>query len=642
MIQTGHTSRTIRMPVVTGSPDSAFITEDLRATFTRAGRTLGALLFAGLTMAFSTGCDNVADRLADTETRVNRAMPPSAEVTALGAAVVMGADAVPGRRARIEAEVADFRKRRALECAKGMVPSWRDSTDDVRAQLNDVTCFAAKDAEMLAWLRRMQVGTQLMLPAEPLESVSRTNSLVLDERVEGVRLPQSGPIAMLVHPRGWSLTDLRTGARIRSGQEVGALTTHRPSLAANGQVVSMMSEDGRLRLEDTKSARLLEDLGAIGVSYFSWVGETMAITNSAKPGRSLLVDYKTGRHAELPRDAFGFYRGALPTQTPGEFMLVGRDHLRLVRIDSTYTALVVTALRDVSLHGVSVNPEASAISSDRSLFLAVLGQMALVDLGTGESRPVGLWPGSVISAWPHAEPNKFFLRAVGEGQQLATFVFDALNQTVARLSDAGDGRMTWQYWPAMKKYVNSSGVGLRIVDAPPPTEAAEPLAELFARHLQAENERKVAAVAQQSAPGTLRAPAVALPVGARVVGVGAYESRTGSHGPGRPRVAGPIDVTVMRTSYPLVLVLTSYEPVNWRVQLAPGARLGAVLLFGYYESSVVGQGDAKVHRGGRLYAYQRSSGEFERLNREVINLTGQAMNGFQGAYSAATFTVGSW
>lgn len=631
------------MPEVSSRPDLTPTAADRRATFQRAVRTLGSLWVAGITLAFATGCDNVADRLADAQARVNRALPPSVEVTALGAAVAEAADAVPGRRARIEAEMADFRKRRALECAKGLVPSWRDSTAELRAQLNDVTCFAAQDADMLVWLRRMQVGTQLLLPAEPLDATPRTTSLVLDERVEGVRLPQRGPIAMLVHPRGWSLVDLRTGSRIRSGQDAsGVLSPHRPSLSANGQVAYMVTEQGQLRLEDVKSARLLEDLGASGVTYFSWVGETLAIINSAKPGRSLLVDYKTGRHAELPRDDFGFYGGALPTPAAGEFMLVGRQHLRLVRIDSTDTALAITALRDVSLQDVGVNPAASAISSDGRRFLAVLGQMALIDLGSGESTSVGLWPGFVFSAWPHAEPHKFFLRTTGEGQSLATFVFDAVDQTVARVSDAGDGRMTWQYWPAMKKYVNSSGTALRIVDAPPPTEAAEPLAELFARRLQAENERKLAAVAPQGAPNAFRAPTVALPVGARVLGVGAYESKTGSHGFGRPRVAGPIDVTVMRTSYPVVLVLTSYEPVNWRIQLAPGARLGAVLLFGYYESSVVGHGDAKVHRGGRFYAYQRPSGEFDRLNREVISLTGQEINGFQGAYSTATFSVGSW
>lgn len=615
----------------------------VRVSSNRAGRALGSLVIAGIAIAFAAGCDNASNRFADAQTRVNMAMPPNVEVTALATAVAAAADAVPGRRARIEAEVADFRKRRALECAKGLVPSWRNSTTDLRAQLKDVTCFAAKDAEMLVWLRRMQVGTQLLLPAEPLDAKRLTTALVLDQQIERVRLPERGPIAMLSHPRGWTLIDLRTGTKIRSGQDAsGVLLPYRPSLSANGRVARMVPEQGRPRLEEVESARLLEDLGADGVSYFSWVGETMAIANSAKPGRSLLVDYMTGRHAELQPDGIDFYRGALPTPTPGEFMLVGREHLRLVRIDSTDTTLTVTALRDVSLNGVGVNPDASAMSSDGRRFLAVLNQMALIDLGGGDSNPLGLWPGFVFSAWPHADSRKFFLVAMAEGQRPAGFVFDAVEQTVARVSDAGDGKMTWQYWPAMKKYVSSDGQALRIVDAPPATEASEPLAKLFEHRQQAENERKLAAVDPQSAPRAFGPPTVALPLGARVMGVGAYESKTGSHGVDRPRVAGPIDVTVMRTSYPVVLVLTSYEPVNWRIQLAPGAQLGAVLLFGYYESSVVGQGDAKVHRGGRLYAYRRPSGEFDQLNREVVRLTGQEVGGFQGAYSTTSFSVGSW
>lgn len=596
-----------------------------------------------MAMVLVTGCSDVAGRFEDAQTRINAAMPPSIEVTALSAAAAAAAEAVPGRRARIEREMTAFLQGRVIECAKGVAPSWRDSAADVRSTLKDVTCFAVKDQQMLAWLRRMHVGTHLLRPAEPIESTSLVASVLLDQEISRVRLPERGSIALASHPQGWTLIDLRTGTKVREGKDADRWSARRPVLSRNGHVAVMAPEKGRLVVEETASGRLLEDLGAGGVSSVNWISDTMAILNSASQRKSLLVDYSTGREAELPIEGIDFYWGALTTPVPGEYLLNGQASLRLVRIDSTEAALSVTSLREVRLEGMLVYEDASALSSDGRTFLTKVGRMTVVNVASAEASALDTGLFLVTSALPHADPGKFFLTAVADDRRRpAGFVLDVPQRTLARLSEAGDGRARWQYWPAARKYVTTSGRALRVVDSPPPTETAEPLATLAARALQAENERKLAAVEQ---PGTVQRgapPLLAVPAGSRVLAVGAYESRAGSHGVGRPRVAGAIDVTVMRTGYPVVLVLSSYEPVNWRIQLAPGAALSAVLLFGYHESSVVGQGGARIHRGGTLYAYNRQSSEFERLNREVAKLTGLDINHFQGVYAATNFSVGAW
>lgn len=601
--------------------------------------TLVSLL---LVATLVSGCGDLRDRFKDPETRIEQAFPPSAEVTALALEAAKAADPIAGRRALISSETTVFRKRRALECAKGVNPTWRDSTHEIRAQLKDVACFAKLDAELLSWVRRIHVGTHLLLPPVPFEPTTLKPSILINQDMLRVKPADNGPLALVTHARGWELLDLRTGEKLRQATtEPGAPPGPKPSLSSNARVV-LNSPSGRLLLEEIESGRVLEDLGAGGITSFRWVGPTMAVAFTDKGRKSHFVDYKTGLLGTLPLDGPEPYRAALPTTDPLEYLLFGREHARLVRVGSMPSALTITELRDLSLRGSHVTPEMSAVSSDGRRFLAVLSQMTLVDLQTAESSPLGLWPGLVLHASPHGEPNKFFLSATIDVARPATFVFDVQDQSVARVADAGERGSNWTYWPSAKRYVVAGSGRVQVVESPPPTEATESLDALFAQVQQVANERKLAAAAQPlPAPRSVR-PQLAVPVGARVLAVGAYESKSGMHGIGRPRVAGSIDVTVSRTAYPVVLVLTSYEPVNWRLQLMPGAQLSGILLFGYYESVVVGQGDAKIHRGGQLYAHERSSREFDKLNREVERLTGLEINSFQGAYSTKSFSVGSW
>ena len=65
--------------------------------------------------------------------------------------------------------------------------------------------------------------------------------------------------------------------------------------------------------------------------------------------------------------------------------------------------------------------------------------------------------------------------------------------------------------------------------------------------------------------------------------IGNYESSNGVHGVFIERVAGDTDVVVSVTgesSRPLILVLTSYEPVRWRLSVTSGVTIDRVILVG--------------------------------------------------------------
>ena len=140
-------------------------------------------------------------------------------------------------------------------------------------------------------------------------------------------------------------------------------------------------------------------------------------------------------------------------------------------------------------------------------------------------------------------------------------------------------------------------------------------------------------------PETAPAGQIDVPTDARVLAIGIYEAADGVHSFNGPRKAGTVQVFVMKSARPIVLVLSSYEPVNWNLQLQDGAKVSHVLLSGYHASQVFGAREASIESIGTQYAYQRGSVQFETLDGLVRQFTGKRIGSFQGAYSGGSFTL---
>jgi hypothetical protein len=222
---------------------------------------------------------------------------------------------------------------------------------------------------------------------------------------------------------------------------------------------------------------------------------------------------------------------------------------------------------------------------------------------------------------------------------------------------------------------NDPMIGVNAVPSDPRPEAAKPTAdigptrrELIERTIRendvspemAEHMRKwaddVDRKSQPSAPPpkpvqTLTPTTSALPADqtlagqidvapdARVLAVGIYEAADGEHSFRGPRKAGTVQVFVMKSEHPIVLVLSSYEPVTWSVQLQNGAKVSHVLLSGYHASQVYGVPGAHIESIGTQHAYRRGSPEFQTLDGLVRQFTGKRIGSFQGAYSGTSFSL---
>lgn len=140
------------------------------------------------------------------------------------------------------------------------------------------------------------------------------------------------------------------------------------------------------------------------------------------------------------------------------------------------------------------------------------------------------------------------------------------------------------------------------------------------------------------------------PSGAEVQVVGVYETRSdhggGSHpvGVGRVKVERPGDQ---------ILVVSSYEPTEWQIEVAPGVNLVAVYAAGYHRQSVklpegsnakvkavsAEAGETSVACGYRLPSEPRGC-QTEQLLQWAEDETGIAPTSFRGCYRATRWTIG--
>ncbi len=141
--------------------------------------------------------------------------------------------------------------------------------------------------------------------------------------------------------------------------------------------------------------------------------------------------------------------------------------------------------------------------------------------------------------------------------------------------------------------------------------------------------------------------------------VGVYE---GTYPPGVQHRAGfhpdgTVTIKVGEVQKPIILVLTSYEPVVWKVD-APKGAVVRVIASGYHKQTVEGL-DEKVpvtllDVGDKdyFYAHQSEAGlnegdnektetkrKYKRLVERVKGMTMQDIKEFQGKYAGSTFEI---
>lgn len=112
-----------------------------------------------------------------------------------------------------------------------------------------------------------------------------------------------------------------------------------------------------------------------------------------------------------------------------------------------------------------------------------------------------------------------------------------------------------------------------------------------------------------------------------------------------------IEVNVNYSKKPIVLVLSAYEPINWKINILQG-RIESVILTGYYGQRITG-----INSNISVYAYTYKSSYCQcfqgsdpfytyksddmQFYKKIFQLTGKNISSFQGKYSGKSFYIGN-
>ncbi len=129
------------------------------------------------------------------------------------------------------------------------------------------------------------------------------------------------------------------------------------------------------------------------------------------------------------------------------------------------------------------------------------------------------------------------------------------------------------------------------------------------------------------------------------IAFGAYEGSypSGVTHSGNFHTQGEITVYIPDGSYnekSVLLMLTAYEPVKWKIT-GPGAKMiGTVWMSGYYEQEAVGlDSSVKFDYGGKFYTYKAQGQAYTNMMGVAQDKYGTEIQQFMGSYSAKEFKL---
>lgn len=627
-----------------------------RSGFSRIGRLWQlAVVCAALCTA---GCDAVTNIGRSDEERINEAYPLSTEVAVTRAKLdeKLANDATA--LAQFETELSGKMKLRAIECAKGYSPSLWSSPATIRKRIDDAKCFTKFDAELANWLNGRHM--QWLLAVPPLRPLpTQAPALIAASKPIGeVRFAAEAGVALINAYQSLEIVDLSSGSTISVDNDVpysyteispnGALFAIAPMNATQAGVVVRDSATGETVAELRDFQRLI------------WIDSATAIVTRRNAQGLELYDFASSTTSSFKGISGIPMRVLAVPDEPATFVAVTQRALLKFRLNRKHDRPEAVLLEQTTIPSLSNAGNVTAVG--KTAYMQSGGDLLSVDLATLKTTRTSFKPLKVVSATSLPDPTEVLLvLSIGEHTPLLTKVVvystrDGTFQAVEdeRLTGPTNGstehvRIRPVFISSLQQMAVISGSTLSpIADIKRGFGySMEALTELMQQEDRERLEKAARAKAQQpgyTTAGTLngvpimKGPIAELAKNARIEAIGVYEPEGVSRSFRQPRKAGPVQIVLQRSSAPIVLVLSSYEPVNWNL-VNKGADLKAVLLAGARDSTVNGAGAARIVRIGSMYAYRRDE-KFAALQQEVIRWSGKSIDMFQGQYSGSTFMVG--
>lgn len=578
------------------------------------------------------GCDAVH---FTPEAKINAAVPLSQEL--VSALADMRGQLPLEQVERLETEVSDRLKIRATNCAAGYSPGWFSTVEAVRSRLTDRACFTQADSAALKWLGLRRVG--LLLEQPPLRPVppKPLSFYVADGFIMGASFAENAGVALLETKEKLQLIDLATGQAMM--QEPKSDFRH-AALSPNGRVFVMGVQRGS-QIRHTETGKVLAELPYARPYGFHWVSRNIAVYNNHENqndlDRATIIDFGTGLETRL-KEVDGPVQGMRPVPgNPHRFVVGSYQKVSTIEILKNKSGVDVKLLREETLLSPPWALNNSGVTSDGAYCFSAVKDLHLITTSSLEQMAIPFGRFYLQEAVPTPDPDKVLLTGFStDAPQGAVpqLLFSIGKRTLTPIKSRQGVPERFQYLPSFNRLVAIEGAKIAVLEHLPLGESVA--LEDFVVDPSLVN----VSTAQREAQNVDRNTLAEFARDAQIEAVGVYEGAGGTHAFGKQSQAGTVEVTIRSSSIPIALVLSSYEPVRWRLTPEPGAKIAAVLVSSYQASQVEGAGSARVIVIGNIHAYKNGTSEFNNLDRQVFRLTGKHIFLFQGAYTGDAFRVG--
>ena len=632
--------------------------------------------------AAMSGCTRLDEAAMPVAEKVNSAYPVAADVKVARERLLLLLSDDDKGLGSIHAAASNRMAMRALTCSKNVAIGRFDSVASVKRWELDPICFQEQDRELLKYYGIRTVGALLLQPPlrpfKPAGAIAALPRGKLDH-IYGGAVARDAGVGLLVDVKSTGVVaEIPGGAPIAQLPRIDSLPDPSTSLSPNGRVLVVHpSGQGPVFIE-AQTGQTIWSIGSGGGSRMvAWLPEMASFVVNAIDEKVVLADGLLGTMQPYPVDrrnaSFG---SSIPG--PSSRLLMGTDRelvlMEHARAPNGITASEVRRYKIDNAARVTSGKPVSMLSG-RLVVYASNRDIGWLNLESGSS---GAWRTSPFFGIPFAklDENRIMFDAIEPGEMtLRPWALDVAKETVAPIDFDGPRGLIVDIGERVGFFRRGDdawfGDVVKTSDAKPlPSVLADADHRLQLRKLQAMtaslnpalepplNEAATLAQGAHGAHGALlrrgiatsvtAAPVVPVdpvpglgnvPKNAEIHMIGVYEGK-GEARPGMAQSIRNVRVTVRGSGRPIVLVLASYDPVNWVVTNA-GAKISAVLLSGYHPSEVKGTEGAPVLRIGSAYAYSANTAEYAQLRQAVAQYTHPLeIKSFQGTYSGTNFSVG--
>lgn len=610
---------------------------------TSSRRILPILLVTGLA-----GCELAA---FSPESKINEAIPLASEITLAKNDLL--ATAPSDQRDNLEQEFSARLRLRALTCSKGYSPSWFASTEQILQKLPGRICFNEADADIAKWIGLRRTGIVLAMP--PLKPIPATPAkyLIGDGYIQSAVFAEHAGVALFVTQKSLQVIDMESGKPLfEAPRPAGQAGT----LSPNGRLFTS-GTDGRIRIHSADTGTVLVELARSRGHLLHWLDNRAALYHTSDSNKAMLLDFANGKEVPVPEIDQSQSKVVRAADGENQFLVGSYRTVSKIELVKKDQDLTIKLVEEKPVTG-GWTPNTASLSTDGKYLFSANKDLMIISTNGLDYEKVLFEPFGLQSVMPTADADKILVTGYmrsGSGSGPRSFLYSIGSRILTPVDRTRLVSERMLYVPSLKRQAVIFESKVALLDELPLGDPIS-LDNFIAAATEEANQRKLeeftrmqqqtgapfppgAAISNSSYRPLGAAPLADLAKDAQVEAIGVYQSAHASRRSGESRT-GQVEVRIRRSSKPVVLVLSSYEPVRWNLVSEPGAKVSAVLLSGYHPSQVVGAGTARVITLGKYYGYQTGTTQYKTLENDVAMLTGKRINLFQGRYDGSSFSVG--